>query len=320
MVTPALIFLAFNAGGDGAGGWGIPVATDIAMAVGVLSLLGDRVAPSLKLFLLALAIVDDIGAIVIIAVFYSDGLDGWSALVAVGLLGADRRLPGRSASGRSAPTSCSASALWLAVHESGIHATIAGVALGLLTPTRPFQRADLVDADELLDISGRRERPPDGEPGPQLGLGRRVAGARPAPVDELRRSCRCSPSPTPGWPCPPTPSATPCARRSPTASWLGLVVGKLVGVTAFTWLAVRLGVGELPPGASWRGIVGVGALAGIGFTVSIFVTGLAFDGRPGDPGRGQDRHPRRLDDRRRPRRPRAAEAGGAGGTGQAVNP
>ena len=137
MVVPALIYVAVNAGGDGAHGWGIPMATDIAMAVGVLSLLGSRVAPSLKLFLLALAIVDDIGAILVIAVFYSDDIDLAALAARVALVG--RRggvLAGRACSRSSAYVALGV-VLWLALHESGVHATIAGVVLGLLAPTRP---------------------------------------------------------------------------------------------------------------------------------------------------------------------------------------
>jgi NhaA family Na+:H+ antiporter len=141
MVVPALIYARFNAGGAGSSGWGIPVATDIAVAVGVVSLLGSAVDPALKLFLLALAIVDDIGAIAIIAVFYSDGVDAGRPLVAVGLA--------RRCVGCAAPPGCGSIgvyvvlgvAVWVATYESGIHATIAGVVLGLLTPTRPFERA-----------------------------------------------------------------------------------------------------------------------------------------------------------------------------------
>ena len=275
MLTPALIYIAFNAGGDGAAGWAIPVATDIAMAVGVLSLLGSRVHPSLKLFLLALAIVDDIGAIVIIAAFYSEGFDAGAALVALAVVGAI--LICRQAGLRSLVVYVVlGGALWLAVHESGIHATIAGVVLALLTPVRPVHRPELIDVDELTDLSD-------------------VAHARHS-VDLARGSVSVV-----EWlehvlhpwssfvivplfalanaGVPISFGALGDAATSPIAHGvvLGLVVGKLLGVTAFTWLAVRVGIGVLPPGVTWRGILGVGALAGIGFTVSVFVTGLAFD-------------------------------------------
>jgi len=137
MLVPALIFLAFNLGGTGVDGWGIPMATDVAFALGVLALLGNRVPPELKVLLLALAIVDDIGAIIVIAAFYSDGLDGrWAGLAVAGLLVA---AAAQRAGVRFLPVYIAlGTGIWLATFESGIHATIAGVALGLLTPARPL--------------------------------------------------------------------------------------------------------------------------------------------------------------------------------------
>ncbi len=152
MVVPALVYVAFNAGGAGRDGWGIPMATDIAIAVGVLSLLGARVAPQLKLFLLALAIVDDIGAIVVIALFYSHGFDTASAVVAVGVVAVMlgiRALGVRNILPYAALGVC----VWILVYDSGVHATIAGVVLGLLAPTRPFRHPDMVDGDKLADVS-----------------------------------------------------------------------------------------------------------------------------------------------------------------------
>ena len=152
MIVPALVYVAINAGGNGAGGWGIPMATDIAMAIGVVSLLGSRVPPSLKLFLLALAIVDDIGAIVVIAIFYSDSIHLVPLLVAVGFLlsVAGARLIGI----RFVLVYVALGAgLWLALHDAGVHTTLAGVVLGLMAPTRPFRQSELVDEDALLDIS-----------------------------------------------------------------------------------------------------------------------------------------------------------------------
>jgi Na+:H+ antiporter, NhaA family len=274
MVVPALIYTAINAGGDGARGWGIPMATDIAVAVGILSLLGRRVAPSLKLFLLALAIVDDIGAILVIAVFYSGDIDVSSLLLAMGLtlvLVVLRALDVRTTL-LPLLVGCG---LWLALHESGIHATIAGVILGLMAPTRPHIQPDLVDEAVLTDLSS-------------------VAAAR-----ETANLARLSVSVVEWlehvlhpWTSflivplfvlanagiPITGGALSDALGSRIA-WgvvVGLVVGKLAGITAFTWVAARRGLGVLPDGATWRGIVGVAAVAGIGFTVSLFVTNLAF--------------------------------------------
>ena len=136
MAVPAVIYLSLNAGGIGRDGWGIPVATDIAMAVGVLSLLGSRVVPSLKLFLLALAIVDDIGAIVVIAVFYASDFEVLPFLVALVVVGAIVVVQ-RLGVDAVAVYLVLGAGLWFALHESGVHATLAGVALGLLTPNRP---------------------------------------------------------------------------------------------------------------------------------------------------------------------------------------
>jgi Na+:H+ antiporter, NhaA family len=152
MIAPAAIYTAFNSGGRAADGWGIPMATDIAMAVGVLSLMGSRVSPSLKLFLLALAIVDDIGAIVVIAVFYTGEIRGEAVLASVGLVLAVAVMRHAGVSS-IAPYAAVGAALWLAVHESGVHATLVGVALGLMTPTQPIRRPELIDAAELADVS-----------------------------------------------------------------------------------------------------------------------------------------------------------------------
>jgi NhaA family Na+:H+ antiporter len=238
MVMPALVYHAFNAGGDGADGWGIPMATDIAMAVGVLSLLGARVPSSLKLFLLALAIVDDIGAIAVIAIFYTDDLEpAWLLLAAVLtlVLAALRALNVRSL---LLPLATGVG-LWFALHEAGIHPTIAGVILALLAP--PSQLEHLLHPWTSFLIV------------PLFALantGVTISG-----------------------------DALSDAATSPITAGVvvGLVAGKLVGITAFTWFATRLGIGILPDRATWRGVAGVAAVAGIGFTVSLFITGLAFD-------------------------------------------
>ncbi len=274
MVVPAAIYTAFNAGGDGAAGWAIPMATDIAIAVGVLALAGAAIHPSLTLFLLTLAIVDDIGAIVVIAVFYSHGLTWQAEVAALAILGvilACRRADVRS----MAVYVVLGAALWLAVHESGVHATLAGVVLGLLAPTRPFQRAELVDVDELLDLSTVEHARESAA----------IARSSVSVVEWLEHVLH----PWTSFAIVPlfalanagvevSADAIGDAVSSPIAHGIvvGLVIGKLGGVAGATWLAVRLGIGELPAGATWRGIIGVAALAGIGFTVSLFVTGLAF--------------------------------------------
>jgi Na+:H+ antiporter, NhaA family len=278
MMVPALLFLAFNLGGDGAAGWGIPMATDVAFAIGVLALLGSRVPVELKVLLLGLAIVDDVGAIIVIAVFYSDGLDPqWGAAAAAGLLavwvlrrGGVRYLPVYVGLGIG---------IWLATFESGIHATIAGVALGLLTPARAFlpevdadRIADELSADlavtaaEVRDISFRvRESIPVTER--TQDLLHPWTSYLIVPLFALANAGVTI-----------TGDSLGDAATSPVALGVvvGLVVGKLVGVAGAIALAVRLGIGRLPRGITTRHIIGMAAVAGIGFTVSIFVAGLAF--------------------------------------------
>ena len=275
MIVPALIFLAITVGTSASRGWGIPVATDIAMAVGVVSLLGSRVAPSLKLFLLALAIVDDIGAILVIAIFYSHGIHldalGVAALLVIAVVVARRigvwYTPLYVVLGL---------ALWLALHESGLHATIDGVILGLMAPTRPIRQREYVDADALTDISTAataRET---------ATLARESVSV----VEWLEQLLHPWTSfvivplfalANAGIPLGATAISDAFSSRVTYGVLVGLVVGKLVGITFFAWLAVRIGAGRLPDGVRRGQIVGVAALGGIGFTVSIFVTGLAFD-------------------------------------------
>lgn len=279
MVVPAFFFLVFNLGGDGAKGWGIPMATDIAFALGVLALLGSRVPSAVKVLLLALAIVDDVGAIIVIALFYSDGLDArWGAAAVAGLLAIWVL---RRAGVRYLPVYVILGfGIWLATFESGVHATIAGVALGLLSPTKAFLPE--VDADrvagelsadtavtaaEVRDISFRiRESVPVTE--------RLQDQLHPwtsyviVPVFALANAGVTLSADTLG-----------DAATSPVAIGVvfGLVVGKLVGVAGAIALAVRFGVGHLPDGVTTRHVLGLASVAGIGFTVSIFVAGLAFD-------------------------------------------
>jgi Na+:H+ antiporter, NhaA family len=278
MVVPALIYVAFNAGGPGSEGWGIPMATDIAIAVGVMSLMGSRVSPSLKLFVLALAIVDDIGAIVVIAVFYTDDIEGWALLGACGLVLAVavmRRVGIRS----TAAYAVAGVALWLALHESGIHATLAGVVLGLMTPTQPIRRPDLIDAAELADVSSYRAAR-------QTATAAREAVSVVEWLEHLLHpwtSFVVVPLfalANAGIPLGGAAVADALTSRVAGGIVFGLVVGKVVGITGATWLANRLRIVRLPDDTTWAGIVGVSALAGIGFTVSIFVTGLAFGGDP----------------------------------------
>jgi NhaA family Na+:H+ antiporter len=249
MVVPALVYVAFNAGGDGADGWGIPMATDIAFAVGVLALLGTRVSPALKLFVLTLAIVDDIGAIVVIALFYSDGVDlAWLAgafAVVVVIALASRVVTYQLA---YVPL---ALALWVCVHESGVHATLAGVALGLLTPT-----VTRTGAQPVAQLEHRLHPITSFVVVPLFAL----ANAGIVVTSDAVRDAAGSP-----------------------VTWgvlTGLVLGKLVGVAGVASAALALRVGRLPAGMTRRELLGGAALAGIGFTVSLFVADLSFGDAP----------------------------------------
>jgi Na+:H+ antiporter, NhaA family len=275
MVAPALIYIAINAGGAGARGWGIPMATDIAMAVGVVALLGSRVHPSLKLFLLALAIVDDIGAIAVIAIFYSGRIDTDSLLIAIGLVAALVLLRLTGVRSTLIPVALGAG-LWLALEESGVHATLTGVILGLLAPTRPHVQRELVDVAVLTDISSveaARET---------ASLARQSVSV----VEWLEHVLHPWTSfaivplfalANAGITLSAEAVSDAATSRVAIGVLLGLVVGKFVGISALTWMAARRHIGILPEGAMRRGITGIAAVAGIGFTVSIFVTDLAFE-------------------------------------------
>jgi Na+:H+ antiporter, NhaA family len=248
VVVPAGIFLLLNAGGEGAGGWGIPMATDIAFAVGVLAVLGSRVPAGAKVFLLTLAIVDDILAITVIAVFYTSKLAvGWLAVAAGGmaLVVVLRRLGVRAVSAYI-PLGV---LVWLATLESGVHATIAGVALGLATPARPVQ------GRPVLEQLQHRLHP--------------VTAFLVVPLFALANAG--------------VPLGGDTLGRAITSSvaWgvaLGLVAGKVLGVAAASLAAVRLRLGTLPDDLTMGHVLGLAALAGIGFTVSLFIAELAYPG------------------------------------------
>ncbi|HUP86910.1 MAG TPA: Na+/H+ antiporter NhaA [Acidimicrobiales bacterium] len=276
MVVPAVLFVAINLGSEGSAGWGIPMATDIAFALGVAALLGKRVPTGLKLFLLTLAIVDDIGAILVIAVFYSSNVEPRALLVAGVLLGAMGILRKLQVYWMP-PYVVLGSLVWLAVFESGVHATIAGVVLGLLAPARPLTPAYVARewAESLSDD------PTPAEARQMTTLARTTSSVAErlelalhpfssfliVPVFALANAGVVFDAAALG---------VPGARRVALGVGVGLVVGKLLGVTLGAVAAVRLRVAELPPGVSWRHIMGAAGLAGIGFTVSLFITDLAF--------------------------------------------
>ncbi len=289
MVVPALLYSLINAGGPGLPGWGIPMATDIAFALGVLALVGARAPAGLKVFLLTLAVVDDLGAILVIAVFYSSGVAAswlWLAAGTVAAILVMRRLEIRAL----APYVAAAGVLWLAVYASGVHATIAGVILGLLTPAWPFHPPEAVTEAAAGHLDGLRDRIPDGiaDEGEQTSLleVQRLASEAVSPLARLQSKLH----PWSSFVVLPlfalanagvvlSGAELAAVVREPVSLGVvvGLVVGKPLGIVAAAYLAVRMGLARLPAGVGWLEVVGVAGLAGVGFTVSIFIAGLAFD-------------------------------------------
>jgi len=289
MLVPAALYAAVNGSGPGAAGWGIPMATDIAFALGVLALLGPRVPLALKVFLTALAIVDDIGAVLVIAFFYTadllTGALGWGAALLALLIGcnaAGLRHP--------APYALLGLALWVAFHESGVHATVAGVLLALTIPARTridageflergrdalagFAAAGVAGADVLTSRAHQEaildlETAAEAAQAPLQKLEDKLHGVVAFGIMPLFALANAG-----------VPLAGMAQALSSPISlgiMLGLVLGKPVGILLFARLATGLGLGERPADVSWRMIHGAGWLGGIGFTMSLFIAGLAF--------------------------------------------
>ena len=279
MVVPAAVYLVLQAGTPTARGWGIPMATDIAFVVGCMALLGNRIAHGLRVMLLTLAIVDDIGAILVIALGYATGVDVTALAIAAGGIAAVlvlQRLGVRSL----AVYTIVGLGIWLAVLHSGVHATIAGVLLGLLTPARPLLSPD--DSARLLTAGGDAlGRDPDSARAAQVRLVRQAAREAVSPVEYLERVLH----PWVGFLVMPVfalaNAGVPIAvddLRDPVAVAVaaGLVIGKPLGVVGASRLAVAAGLARLPDGVGWPALVGGGFLAGIGFTMALFIAGLAL--------------------------------------------
>ncbi|HEY2897444.1 MAG TPA: Na+/H+ antiporter NhaA [Gemmatimonadaceae bacterium] len=246
MIVPALLYAAVNGGGIGARGWGIPMATDIAFALGIAALLGPRVPVSLKIFLAAVAIVDDIGAVLVIAVFYTASI-AWASLAVVAALVIVLALLNRAGVQRAAPYLVLGIVLWVAVLSSGVHATIAGVLLAFTIPAN----ARSTESSLLERLEHALGTPIAFLVVPLFALanaGVRIGGAASSGV-----------------------SLTVLA-----GVFIGLVLGKPLGISLAAWLAVRMRIAALPDSVSWRMLRGVSWLGGIGFTMSLFVGALAF--------------------------------------------
>lgn len=291
VVVPALLYTALNAGGPGARGWGIPMATDIAFAIGVMALLGDRIPLGLKVFLTALAIVDDIAAVLVIAVFYTANL-AWGALGVAAFCLLLALVANRLGVRHPLPYALIGAVLWITVLQSGIHATIAGVLLAFMIPSRTAinQRDFLRHGRAVLD---HFETASLTEPMDILSdIEQQIA------VDALEDACEKVQPPLHRIEHALHPWVTflimplfalanagvslsgdlgkVIAQPITLGVVLGLVLGKPIGVTLASWLAVRLGWASLPENVSWKHIHGAGWLAGIGFTMSLFMTGLAL--------------------------------------------
>ncbi len=254
MLVPALLYLVVNAGGRGARGWGIPMATDIAFSLGVVALLGRRVPSSLRLFLLTLAVADDLGALVVLVAFYSTSVSVRALLVAVALVLLVVVL--KRLGLRWAPLFVAVGvAMWLALREAGVNPTLAGVAMGLLAPVEPAlpERAIATKSVSVVEWLEHLLHP--------------WASYVVVPVFALANVGVVIGA-----------DLVESTSRSSVALGILLakVVGKALGITAFTWIACRLGLGSLPPDVRWRQVVGIGAVAGVGFTISLFFVDLSF--------------------------------------------
>lgn len=297
MLVPAIIFISFNGGTAVANGWGIPTATDIAFAIGIMSLLGDRVPISLKVFLTALAVADDLGAIIVIAVFYGESPDlmllGIAALIMVGIY-----FMRRLGEFRMLAYIVPAIMVWILFYYSGVHATLSGVVMAMLIPTKPrysksyyLHKADIIekgisDADNIEDVHEAEEsrmyylrRMTQISNGAQ-GMSHRMEHLLMPYVNFIIMPIFALVNAGVH-----IPSAeyfnifnyTPDAGSIGMGVFFGLVLGKPLGISLFSYLAVKMGIAERPSGSNWRMLVAVACLGGIGFTMSIFVDSLAFD-------------------------------------------
>lgn len=248
VIAPALIYFSFNAGSATAGGWGIPMATDIAFAIAIISMLGKRAPSSLKIFLSALAIVDDLMAILVIAIFYSTDIHFTYLLYAFGIFGlllVLNKLKVKNLAAYLIPGVF----IWYFIHHSGVHATIAGVLTAFAIPTTPDATESPLEKLEHILVN-----PVNFIIMPIFALANTNIQLEFGMLQGL----------------------TTVLGLGIIA---GLVIGKPVGITLFSWIAVKLGISKMPKHATWMHLIGVGMLGGIGFTMSIFIALLSFSGQ-----------------------------------------
>jgi NhaA family Na+:H+ antiporter len=288
MLAPAGLYLLFNAGTPAAGGWAIPMATDIAFSIGCLTLVRARVSHALVVFLTALAIFDDIGGIIVIALFYGTGVHAeW--LLGAGGVAVVLAVCNRFYVRNGMIYVVLGAALWYAMHHGGIHATLSGVVLGMFIPARPVRRGRDVLTELSTYISRLVEEPEDEavRSAQLLYIEEQLEDIEPplnrfvhlwhgwvaygiVPLFALANSGISLEGMT----------LADLAKPLPLGIMVGLFVGKQVGIFLFTWVAVKTGLSPMPGGARASQVYGVAIVAGIGFTVALFVATLAFPGEP----------------------------------------
>lgn len=297
MLMPALIYASFNGGTMVANGWGIPTATDIAFAIGIMSLLGDRVPISLKVFLTALAVADDLGAIIVIALFYGETPNflflGIAVLIMIGIY-----IMRRMGEFRIMAYLIPACVVWILFYYSGVHATLSGVVMAMLIPTKPrysrsyyLHKADIIENG--IKSADKIENEHEAEEMRMYYMRRMTQISNGAQGMSHRMEHLLMPYVN--FIIMPIFALVNAGVHIPSAEYFnifeyspelgsigmgiffGLVVGKPLGISLFSYLAVKLGIAERPAGATWKMLIAVACLGGIGFTMSIFVDNLAFD-------------------------------------------
>ena len=290
MVAPALIFAAINFGEPTIRGWGVPMATDIAFAVGVLALIGDRVPLGLKVFLLALAIVDDLGAVLVIALFYTDAVNTTALLLSLAVW-ALAVLYGRFGHARAGVFFIIGMVCWYFMLQSGVHATIAGVLMALAVPLGgklPSRELEAEVREMMLPSSGgvdvkveRISYLVDRVQSPLMTFEHNLSPWVAFIIMPVFAVFNAGVALAGGGHGGAAEAAGHAAQASliglPTiGAFFGLLVGKPLGIALFAWVAIATGVASFPRGGNWMGIIGIGCLGGIGFTMALFVANLAF--------------------------------------------
>lgn len=291
MVVPAALYAIFNTGGDGAAGWGIPMATDIAFALGILALFGSRVPIGLKVFLTALAIADDLGAVLVIALFYTAKINFFPLIVA-GVLMAVLFGLNVFRVRRLGIFILVMLGIWVAVAVSGVHATVAGILMALMMPIKGqidpdryfevtearlaelkasrFSQLSMLDNDQQMDALWQIDRATEDMRPTGLSLEQYLHPVQALfilPIFALANAGV------------PLGEGFLKALVSPVSIGIiaGLFIGKQLGISLFSWFAIKTGQAALPEGVTWAQLWGAGCVAGVGFTMSLFVSGLAFD-------------------------------------------